>query len=101
MIADHATSRAVDVIDEVWSHIPTDLPTEQAMRVAQVAIEILSAPTDAEVLRLNTLSVHLGLAAGLAFTIAYALLGLPPLAWAGAACHAGAFVLYVLHLVTE
>lgn len=104
MIADFrsaAAQRATELVDDVWSHIPTDLDTPQALRVAQAAIEILSAPSDAEVLRLTTLTVHLGLALGLVGTIAYALLGLPLLAWGGAACYALALVMYMLHLVTQ
>lgn len=104
MIADFrstAAQRANELVDELWSHIPAELPTDQAMRIAQAAIEILSAPTEAEVLRLITLAVHLGLAAGLTFTIAFALLGLPLLAWGGAACYALALAVYMLHLVTQ
>ena len=101
MIADFTTAadRAGQLVDEVWSHIPTDLPSEQALRVAQTAFDILRTPTDAESLRLATLTIHLNLAAGLTCTIAFALLGLPALAWAGAACYALALVAYVLHVV--
>lgn len=92
--------RTFQLISDVLADIPTDLDTDQAMRVAQAAIEILSAPTEAEVTHLLTLAVHLGLAAGLTFTIAFALLGLPLLAWGGAACYALALAVYVLHVVT-
>lgn len=99
MIADSSTGRAADLIDEVWSHIPTDLPTEQVMRVAARAIEILSVPTDAEFEATAARCLHLALATGLVFTIAYALLGDSLLAWAAAAFYTSAAVIYGLYLV--
>lgn len=99
-VSNQAAQRAAELVDDVWARIPAELPTDQAMRVAQAAIDILSAPTDAETTRLLTLAVHLGLAAGLTFTIAFALLGLPLLAWGGAVCYALALAVYVLHVVT-
>lgn len=99
--APHQTAqRANALVDEVWAHIPTDLPTEQALRVAACAFDILSAPTDAEFEAIAARALHLALALGLVATIAYALLHDSRLAWVGAALYTSAAAIYALYLMT-
>lgn len=91
--------RAADLIDAVWSQIPAELTTDEAMRVAQAAFDILATPSDAEFTAMVARVLHLGLALGLVATISYALLHDVRLAWLGAALYAGSAVIYVLYLV--
>jgi len=96
-VSDQAAERAAALADAVWSHIPTDLPTEQAMRVAQTAIDILATPSDSEFEATVARVLHLSLALALIATIGYALLGDARVAWAGAALYAGSAAIYVVY----
>lgn len=85
-------------ISDVWADIPTDLPTEQALRVAERAIEILSTPSDAELEDQVGWVLYLSLAIGLVALIGYALVGDPLMAWGGAGAFTFAAVIYVAYL---
>ncbi|MBK9944325.1 MAG: hypothetical protein IPP13_28000 [Kouleothrix sp.] len=103
MIADartvDQTVDQIDLIDQVWEHIPGELDTEHATRVAATAIALLSEPSDAEFERAVALLLYPSLATGLAFTIAFALLGYALLAWGGAAAFFVSAAIYVSYLV--
>lgn len=90
MIADfptkHATQRANELVDDVWAHIPTDLPSEKALRVATRAFALLATSSDTNKVAGRVLLGLLGL--GLMLTAAYALLSIAALAWAAAAVYA-------------
>ena len=94
-----AAERATQLAGDVWTHIPTDLPVDQATRVAERAIGLLSRPTDAELEQRVAWSLYLALAVGLIALIGYALVGDPLMAWGGAGAFTFAAVVYGWYLV--
>jgi len=94
-----AAQRAAELVDDVWAHIPAELPTDQAMRVAERAIGLLSRPTDAELEDQVGWVLYLALAVGLVALIGYALVGDPLMAWGGAGAFTFAAVIYGWYLV--
>ena len=94
-----APGRTFQLISDVFADIPADLDTDQAMRVAERAIGLLSRPTDAELEQRVAWSLYLALAVGLIALIGYALVGDPLMAWGGAGAFTFAAVVYGWYLV--
>ena len=94
-----APGRTFQLISDVLAHIPADIPTDQAMRVAERAIDLLSRPTDAELEQRVAWSLYLSLAVGVLLLIGYALVGDPLLAWGSAGAFAVSAAIYAWYLV--